>query len=70
LQPCVERVNSSKKEEAMTVEDVSKACQQVGAGYDVYFSEDGMSFTPIKELVVVGDKAVLFANYDEMEGAL
>lgn len=52
----------------MTVEDISKACQQVGAGYDVYFSEDGMSFIPVKELVVVGGKAVFFAHYDEKEG--
>jgi hypothetical protein len=50
------------------VESLSKACTKVGAGYKVYFSEDGMSFTPIKELVVVGDKAVLFAHYDEKEG--
>ncbi len=52
----------------MTIEDLSKACQQVGAWYTVYFSEDGMSVTPIKELVVVGDKAILFAQYDEKEG--
>ncbi len=52
----------------MTIEDISKACQQVGAGYEVYFSEDGHSFTSIKELVVVGDKAILFAHYDEKEG--
>ena len=52
----------------MTVEGLSNACQQVGAGYTVYFSEDGMSFTPIKELTVIGDKAVLFAHYDEKEG--
>lgn len=52
----------------MTIEQLSKACQQVGAGYTVYFSEDGMSFTPIKELTVIGDKAVLFAHYDEKEG--
>lgn len=54
----------------MTVEDVSKACQQVGAGYTAYFSEDGMSFTPLKELVVIGDKAVFFAHYEEKEGTL
>lgn len=52
----------------MTVEDLSKACANTGVGYTVYFSEDGMSVTPIKELVVVGDKAILFAQYDEKEG--
>ena len=54
----------------MTVEQLSKACAQVGAAYTVYFSEDGMSFTPIKELVVVGDKAILFAHLEEKEGTL
>ena len=54
----------------MTIEQLSKACTQVGATYTVYYSEDGFSFTPIKELVVVGDKAVLFAHLDEKEGTL
>ena len=51
----------------MTVEQLSKACANSGAAYTVYFSEDGMSFTPIKELVVVGGKAVLFAHLEEKE---
>jgi len=54
----------------MIVEQLSKACAQVGAAYTVYYSEDGFSFTPVKELVVVGDKAVLFAHLDEKEGTL
>jgi hypothetical protein len=52
----------------MTLEEMSKACARIGGGYIAYFSEDGMSFTPIKEIVLVGDKAVLFAQYDEKEG--
>lgn len=54
----------------MTIEDLSKACANHGAAYTVYYSEDGFSFTPVKELVVVGDKAVLFAHLDEKEGTL
>lgn len=52
----------------MTIEQLSKACANNGAAYTVYFSEDGLSFTPVKELVVVGDKAVLFAHYEERNG--
>ena len=51
----------------MTIEQLSKACANSGAAYTVYFSEDGMSFTPIKELVVVVDKAILFAHLEEKE---
>ncbi len=51
----------------MTIEQLSKACANSGAAYTVYFTEDGMSFTPLKELVVVGDKAVLFAHLEEKE---
>lgn len=51
----------------MTIEQLSKACANSGAAYTVYFSEDGMSFTPIKELAVVGDKAILFAHLEEKE---
>jgi len=54
----------------MDVEALSKACAQTGAGWEVYFSEEGLSFTPIKELVVIGEKAVLFAHYAEQEGTL
>jgi hypothetical protein len=54
----------------MTIEQLSKACANNGASYTVYFSEDGMSFTPIKELTVVGDKAILFAHLEEKEGTL
>lgn len=54
----------------MTVEQLSKACANSGAAYTVYFTEDGMTFTPIKELVVVGDKAILFAYLEEKEGTL
>ena len=54
----------------MTIEQLSKACANSGAAYTVYFSEDGMSFTPIKELAVVGDKAILFAHLEEKEGTL
>ena len=54
----------------MTIEHLSKACAQVGAAYTVYFTEDGMSFTTIKELVVVGGKVILFAHLEEKEGTL
>lgn len=54
----------------MTIEQLSKACAQTGAGWEVYFSEDGLSFTPIKELIMIGGKAVLFAHYAEQEGTL
>ena len=48
----------------------ARLVRRYGAAYTVYYSEDGFSFTPVKELVVVGDKAVLFAHLDEKEGTL
>lgn len=51
----------------MTVEDVSKACQQVGAGYDVYFSPDNGTLYAIASLEVVNGCAILRPHYEERE---
>lgn len=51
----------------MTVEDISKACQQVGAGYDVYFSPDNGTLIEIASLEVVNGRAILRPHYEERE---
>ncbi len=55
---------------SMDVEALSKACAQVGAGYTVYMTDNGMDFTPLKELVIIGDRAVLIPYHDEKENNL
>lgn len=42
----------------MTIEQLSKACSQVGAGYTVYFSPDNGTLIEIASLEVVNGNAI------------
>jgi len=49
----------------MTVEQLSKACAQVGAGYTVCFSPDNGTLIEIASLEVVNGNAILHPHYEE-----
>ena len=51
----------------MTVEGLSNACQQVGAGYTVYFSPDNGTLIEIASMEVVNGRAILRPHYEERE---
>ena len=51
----------------MTIEQLSKACAQLGAGYDVYFSPDNGTLVEIASLEVVNGNAILRPHYDERD---
>ncbi len=49
----------------MTIEQLSKACSQVGAGYTVYFSPDNGTLIELATLEVVNGRAILRPLYEE-----
>jgi len=53
----------------MTIEQLSKACSQVGAGYTVYFSPDNGTLVEMASLEVVNGHAILRPHYEERESA-
>ncbi len=51
----------------MTIEDLSKACANTGAGYTVYFSPDNGTLIELATLEVVNGRAILRPLYEERE---
>ena len=49
----------------MTIEQLSKACSQVGAGYTVYFSPDNGTLIELATLEVVNGNAIVRPHYEE-----
>lgn len=48
----------------MTIEQLSKACSQVWAGYTVYFSPDNGTLVELASLEVVNGNAILHPHYE------
>ena len=51
----------------MIIEQLSKACSQVGAGYTVYFSPDNGTLIEIASLEVVKWHTILRPHYEERD---
>ena len=54
----------------MEVQDMSKALAGFGATRKLLFSEDGFSFHEIKEIVLIGENAVMFPHLESKENNL
>jgi hypothetical protein len=63
-------IDSGKKEEAVTVEQLRKVLEGYGPTREVLFSENGLGQWDIRDVSLVGEQVMLFPQQDMKEGTL